>query len=353
MRSLVPGLDAVLCGGFLRGGLHYAARVERATSKPVAHRTASTNCRFRTLLLGEPPKGRELVLVVRVLDDRLAGLASVASGPGRHGDDGRRKSDRTDRAVACVLRGNDGSPRAGGSRRSCSRNPGERARCAIRRLPRQPEPSTRLARRKRRPRHRRVAPRRIETPSGGRAGRGRRGEGNRLSGRHGRRPHSVLRLVAERRRQRHPLGAAFRGHESGGRRRGSPAGRARRGSPYGPIMGLPRSVNSSIGGQWSRYAPLFTFDGFSLIDRSTRVVSLHVSGNGGGTRANARFPLGRQEIFAHGACSSVEMGLSAFPTERDLIQELYTPRSRRSCGAAARADASPSSPTRSSRAPAP
>lgn len=215
VRSLVPGLDAVLCGGFLRGGLHYAARVERATSKPVAHRTASTNCRFRTLLLGEPPKGRELVLVVRVLDDRLAGLASVASGPGRHGDDGRRKSDRTDRAVACVLRGNDGSPRAGGSRRSCSRNPGERARCAIRRLPRQPEPSTRLARRKRRPRHRRVAPRRIETPSGGRAGRGRRGEGNRLSGRHGRRPHSVLRLVAERRRQRHPLGAAFRGHEFG------------------------------------------------------------------------------------------------------------------------------------------
>jgi hypothetical protein len=44
------------------------------------------------------------------------------------------------------------------------------------------------------------------------------------------------------------------------------------GSPYGPIMGLPRSVNSSIGGQFggnSRYAPGFTFDGFSLVDRST------------------------------------------------------------------------------------
>jgi hypothetical protein len=41
------------------------------------------------------------------------------------------------------------------------------------------------------------------------------------------------------------------------------------GNPYGPIMGLPRSVNSSIGGQWSRYAPGFTFDGFSLVDRST------------------------------------------------------------------------------------
>jgi hypothetical protein len=41
------------------------------------------------------------------------------------------------------------------------------------------------------------------------------------------------------------------------------------GSPYGPIMGLPRLVNSSIGGQWSRYAPGFTFDGFSLVDRST------------------------------------------------------------------------------------
>jgi hypothetical protein len=41
------------------------------------------------------------------------------------------------------------------------------------------------------------------------------------------------------------------------------------GSPLGPIMGLPRSVNSSIGGQWSRYAPGFTFDGFSLVDRST------------------------------------------------------------------------------------
>jgi hypothetical protein len=41
------------------------------------------------------------------------------------------------------------------------------------------------------------------------------------------------------------------------------------GNPLGPIMGLPRSVNSSIGGQWSRYASGFTFDGFSLIDRET------------------------------------------------------------------------------------
>jgi hypothetical protein len=41
------------------------------------------------------------------------------------------------------------------------------------------------------------------------------------------------------------------------------------GSPLGPIVGMPRSVNSSIGGQWSRYAPGFKFDGFSLIDRET------------------------------------------------------------------------------------
>jgi hypothetical protein len=41
------------------------------------------------------------------------------------------------------------------------------------------------------------------------------------------------------------------------------------GSPYGPIMSLPRGVNSAIGGQWGRYASGFTFDGFSLIDRST------------------------------------------------------------------------------------
>lgn len=41
------------------------------------------------------------------------------------------------------------------------------------------------------------------------------------------------------------------------------------GSPLGPITGLPTYVNSSIAGQWGRYAPGFTFDGFSLIDRAT------------------------------------------------------------------------------------
>ena len=41
------------------------------------------------------------------------------------------------------------------------------------------------------------------------------------------------------------------------------------GSPLGPIMGQPASINSSIGGQWGRYAPGFTFEGFSLVDRAT------------------------------------------------------------------------------------
>jgi hypothetical protein len=41
------------------------------------------------------------------------------------------------------------------------------------------------------------------------------------------------------------------------------------GSALGPIMGMPKSVNSSIGGQWRRYAPGFTFDGYSLVDRAT------------------------------------------------------------------------------------
>jgi hypothetical protein len=41
------------------------------------------------------------------------------------------------------------------------------------------------------------------------------------------------------------------------------------GSPLGPITGLPTYVNSAIAGQWGRYAPGFTFDGFSMIDRAT------------------------------------------------------------------------------------
>jgi hypothetical protein len=41
------------------------------------------------------------------------------------------------------------------------------------------------------------------------------------------------------------------------------------GSALGPIMGMLRSVNGSIGGQWRRYAPGFIFDGYSLIDRET------------------------------------------------------------------------------------
>ena len=41
------------------------------------------------------------------------------------------------------------------------------------------------------------------------------------------------------------------------------------GSALGPIMGMPTSVNRSIGGQWGRYAPCFTFDGYSIVDRAT------------------------------------------------------------------------------------
>ena len=41
------------------------------------------------------------------------------------------------------------------------------------------------------------------------------------------------------------------------------------GSALGPITGLPTYVNSSIAGQWGRYAPGFKFDGFSLINRAT------------------------------------------------------------------------------------
>jgi RHS repeat-associated protein len=41
------------------------------------------------------------------------------------------------------------------------------------------------------------------------------------------------------------------------------------GSPLGPIMGMNAKANNSIGGQWGRYAPRFTFTGFSLVDRPT------------------------------------------------------------------------------------
>lgn len=41
------------------------------------------------------------------------------------------------------------------------------------------------------------------------------------------------------------------------------------GNALGPIVGIPKGVNSSIGGQWRRYAPGFTFDGYSLVDRAT------------------------------------------------------------------------------------
>jgi RHS repeat-associated protein len=41
------------------------------------------------------------------------------------------------------------------------------------------------------------------------------------------------------------------------------------GSPLGPLMGQDSGINNVIGGQWGRYAPGFTFDGFSLVDRST------------------------------------------------------------------------------------
>ena len=41
------------------------------------------------------------------------------------------------------------------------------------------------------------------------------------------------------------------------------------GSPFGPIQGIPKSVNSSWGGQLKRYAPGFEFTGFSLVDKST------------------------------------------------------------------------------------
>jgi hypothetical protein len=42
------------------------------------------------------------------------------------------------------------------------------------------------------------------------------------------------------------------------------------GSPLGPIIGLPEKINKSWGGQWKRYEPGFTFEGFSLYDKASR-----------------------------------------------------------------------------------
>jgi hypothetical protein len=42
------------------------------------------------------------------------------------------------------------------------------------------------------------------------------------------------------------------------------------GSALGPIMALPRQVNSAIAGQWGRYEAGFVFEGYSLWDRTTR-----------------------------------------------------------------------------------
>ena len=37
-------------------------------------------------------------------------------------------------------------------------------------------------------------------------------------------------------------------------------------------MGLPKEVNNSWGGQWKRYEPGFTFEGFTLVDKATGTV---------------------------------------------------------------------------------
>ncbi len=41
------------------------------------------------------------------------------------------------------------------------------------------------------------------------------------------------------------------------------------GDPIGVIMGIPRSVNRSIGGQWKHYQHGFVFEGFTLVDKIT------------------------------------------------------------------------------------
>jgi RHS repeat-associated protein len=41
------------------------------------------------------------------------------------------------------------------------------------------------------------------------------------------------------------------------------------GNVFGPIIGLPRRINSSWGGQIKRYQPGFVFEGVSLVDRAT------------------------------------------------------------------------------------
>jgi hypothetical protein len=41
------------------------------------------------------------------------------------------------------------------------------------------------------------------------------------------------------------------------------------GNPMGPLTGEATRPNSAIGGQWSRYAPGFVFEGYSLINRYT------------------------------------------------------------------------------------
>jgi RHS repeat-associated protein len=41
------------------------------------------------------------------------------------------------------------------------------------------------------------------------------------------------------------------------------------GNPVGVIAGIPEAVNKSWGGQWGRYKPGFTFEGYSLVDRKT------------------------------------------------------------------------------------
>jgi RHS repeat-associated protein len=41
------------------------------------------------------------------------------------------------------------------------------------------------------------------------------------------------------------------------------------GNPIGVIIGIPRGVNQSWGGQWGRYQPGFVFEGFILVDQST------------------------------------------------------------------------------------